>query len=94
MAEKIKFKICGPHHVGFYTIGEAKLSEHCCTSFLPPLYLFSILPSYITALGGLEAGGGRGVVRGDVVLTLVVNEISPVCSDVGEVFRPSLQLYV
>lgn len=32
--------------------------------------------------------------RGDVVLTLVVNEISPVCSDVGEVFRPSLQLYV
>lgn len=34
------------------------------------------------------------MVRGDVVQTLVINEISPVCSDVGEVFRPSLLLYV
>lgn len=33
--------------------------------------------------------------RGDVIQTpLVINEISPACSDVGEVFRPSLLLYV
>lgn len=54
MAKNIKFKICGPHQVGFYTIGEAKLSEHCGTS-LPLLFTFSRF-FLLTALWGQGAG--------------------------------------
>lgn len=58
--KKIRFKICAPHHGGFYTLGKAKISEHCCTSLVPSFYLFSILPSFlhhgVRRLGGQGAG--------------------------------------
>lgn len=62
VTEKTRLKICGPHHVGFYIIGEAKLSEHCCTSLFCPLYLFlgsSFLHHGAPGAGGWGQGAGE-----------------------------------